>query len=80
MIANVANLTRNHRALLVFAVVVLITEVFLLGYFRDAVVQWLSHNLWIVVIPFTKGILQKVITLKLIAVIKLITVLLYHLL
>ena len=69
----------SHRFLLALSAIVIALEITLLLYYRTTIFNWLSHNLWVVVIPFAKGILKKAITLKFISLFKILAVLLFHL-
>ena len=72
-------MTPLHRFVLVLSYAVILCEVSLLVVFRQAIYDWLSHNLWVVVIPFAKGIFKRVVALKILALLKGIGVLLWHL-
>jgi len=48
-------------------------------YFYQPVLNWLSHNLWIVIVPFFKTILKKVLAMKLLLFFKSLGMLLFHL-
>lgn len=41
--------------------------------------EWFSHNLWVVMIPFAKVIIKKLVTLKLFALVKTISIIVWHL-
>ncbi len=72
-------MTPLHSLLLVLSASVILVELgFAAVYWRE-VFDWLSHNLWVVVIPFTKVIIKKLITLKLFALLKAVWLLLWHL-
>lgn len=55
------------------------TEAGLAIYYWPVVSEWLSHNLWVVVIPFSKVIIKKLAALKLFALFKALSILLWHL-
>ena len=68
-----------HRIVIALSCLIIIVELTLLWHFRVAITDWLSHNYWIVVIPFLKGIIKKVVVLKFFAFIKGLLVLSWHL-
>ena len=72
-------MTKLHRLLLVLSCSVIAFELFLLIYFRVSIFDWLSHNLWIVIIPFLKGIFKKLLVIKFLAFIKVALILFWHL-
>ena len=72
-------MTKQHRFLLVLSCLVIAVELFLLVYFRVSIVDWISHNLWIVIIPFLKGIFKKILVIKFFAFIKAASILIWHL-
>lgn len=72
-------MTFSHRLLLLLACSVITTELFTAFYFRAEVYQWVSHNLWVVIIPFFKTIVKHILALKLISFLKAFFVLIWHL-
>jgi len=72
-------MSNKHRFLLALSCLVIATEIFLLIYYRVIIVDWVSHNLWIVVIPFLKGIFKKILVIKFLVFIKATCVLCWHL-
>lgn len=72
-------MTNKHRLLLLIAGLVIAGEVGVAVYFYTPITQWLSHNLWIVLVPFVKVIVKRIIALKFLAFIKAALVLLWHL-
>jgi len=69
-----------HKIVLALACSVVAVELGLLLYYHQMAFDWLSHNLWVVVIPFLKVIIKKLITLKFILFLKAIFSLLINLL
>ncbi len=67
---NIVTLTTRHKCILALAIVVIVCELISLIAYRDPILNWLSHNLWVVLIPFAKTILKKLITLKFIVLLK----------
>ena len=70
IVHNVDNLAIKHQILVGLASVVLVCEISVLIAFREQVYQWLSHNLWIVFIPFTKVILKHIVALNVMVFLK----------
>ena len=54
-------------------------ELGLILIYWPTVIDWLSHNLWVVVIPFAKVIVKKLITMKFFALLQAVWLLLWHL-
>jgi len=57
-------LARAHQFVLLMSTLVVVTEISALIYYRSEVVNWVSHNLWIVIVPFLKTIIKKLIAMK----------------
>lgn len=72
-------MTTGHRALVVLSASIMFAELSLALYFNRQVADWLSHNLWVVLIPFTKIVLKRLLALKLITLIKSLIFLFWHL-
>jgi len=66
VVGDISNFTPKHRIFLGLACVVILCEVTTLLIFRDSVYAWLTHNLWVVVIPFIKVIFKRLVALKLV--------------
>ena len=58
---------------------VIFLELGYVAYYWQWVSSWLTHNLWVVAIPFAKVIFKKLLTLKLFAFFKAISILIWHL-
>ena len=71
-------MSNTHRVLLLLSCLVIAMEVGLGVYYYQTVFDWVSHNLWIVVIPFVKVIIKKLITLKFVLFFKTVGVLLFN--
>lgn len=71
--------TIHHRLLLVVSLGIIIAELGLLIYHHSAVVDWISHNLWIVLVPFAKVIFKKLALAKLLTILKSAVILGWHL-
>ncbi|MBX2847037.1 MAG: hypothetical protein KTR16_01860 [Acidiferrobacterales bacterium] len=72
-------MTKKHQLLLALSCTVIAIELFLLIYYRASIINWVSHNLWIVIIPFLKGIFKKLLVMKFLALIKAGLILCWHL-
>jgi len=70
---------RWHHLVLAFSGVVVLTELSSLVIFHNEIFDWISHNLWVVIIPFTKVIAKRLLAMKLLVALKAFTVLLWHL-
>lgn len=77
---NTVAFTTKHKVFLALACAVIICELISLIVFRDPILAWLSHNLWVVFIPFTKVIFKTLISLKLVVFLKGVWILMWHLL
>ena len=69
----------HHRLLLFVSALVIMGEVSLAAYYHNEIVDWLSHNLWVVFVPFLKVIFKRIVALKLLAFTKAFLVLIWHL-
>ncbi len=67
---DIATFTTKHRYFLALAIAVIVCEAVALIVFRGPILDWLSHNLWVVLIPFTKAIFKALVSLKLVAIVK----------
>jgi hypothetical protein len=56
-----------------------VSEIVVLVYYRVEIGGWFSHNLWVVVIPFLKVLLKRLLALSLVAVFKASIVLFWNL-
>lgn len=63
-------MNRWHRIILALSCAVVIGELGLLVYYHVPVFDWLSHHLWVVVIPFSKVIIKRLLALKLVVFFK----------
>jgi len=71
--------TKWHQLVLVLAWVVILTELTSIILFFREMVDWASHNLWVMVIPFSKLIIKRLLALKLMVVLKALSALGWHL-
>jgi len=72
-------MSRAHKIVLLLSAIVIVIELSLFLYYHRIVFDWLSHNLWIVIVPFLKVILKKLIALKLIIFFKGLGIFIFHL-
>ena len=72
-------MTRMHKIVLALSAVIIVAEILLLTHYRLDVIDWVSHNLWVVILPFLKGIFKKLLIIKFAAFLKASFVLLWHL-
>jgi len=72
-------MTKSHRLLQILSYTIIVSEIAVLLYYRAEVGVWLSHNLWVVVIPFLKVLVKRMLALSLVAVFKASIVLLWNL-
>lgn len=72
-------MTLKHYLILALSGTVILLELSAAIYYWPDVSNWLRHNLWVVLIPFSKVILKRLLALKLVSFLKGITVLLWHL-
>lgn len=70
---------RWHQWVLALSWAIILTELALLFIFYREIIDWVSHNLWVVVIPFGKLILKRLLALKLVVALKGIAILVWHL-
>ena len=63
-------MTRLHTFFLGLSCAVIITELTFALIYREAIFEWVSHHLWIVILPFTKLIVKRLIALKLVVFLK----------
>lgn len=68
----------RHSLLLILSASVIFIELCLVVYYSQTVFEWVSHNLWVVVLPFVKVIAKRLITLKLFSLLKGIGLLAWH--
>lgn len=79
VIGDIQNFTIKHQIFLGLACAVIFCELVALVILREPVYEWLSHNLWVVIVPFGKVILKHIIALKLVVFLKATTILLINL-
>jgi len=72
-------MTRAHKIVLLLAAIVILFELSLFLYYHRIIFDWISHNLWIVIVPFLKVIIKKLIALKFIIFFKTLGIFLFHL-
>lgn len=68
-----------HRLVLGLSCCVILAELGVAAYYFEFVVAWVSHNLWVVIVPFLKVILKRVLAFKLVVFLKAAAILLFHL-
>jgi len=73
-------MTSLHRALLTLSCIVIFSELALTLLYRELIVDWLSHNLWVVVVPFAKVIIKRLLAMKLVMFFKALGMLVFNLL
>lgn len=73
------SVTPLHSVLLILSASVILTELGLALYYWEDVWRWLTFNWWVVVLPFSKTIIKKLVALKLFALIKALLILFWHL-
>lgn len=72
-------MSRAHKIVLLLSAVVILFELCLFLYYHRVVFDWASHNLWVVIVPFLKVIIKKLIALKFILFLKTLWILFFHL-
>jgi len=72
-------MSRTHKIVLLLSAIVILFELGLFIYYYRVVFDWVSHNLWIVIVPFLKIIIKKLIALKFIIFLKTLWIFLFHL-
>lgn len=60
----VKQLTLTHKIILLLSGLVIVTELGLFLYYHRIIFDWVSHNLWIIIIPFLKTIIKKLLALQ----------------
>ncbi len=68
-----------HRVVLFLSCTVVFCELSLATYYHQAVFDWVSHNWWVVIIPFAKVIIKKLVALKLVLLLKALGILIFNL-
>lgn len=76
---DITNFSINHQIFLGVACAVLLSELLVLIIYRIPIIDWVSHNLWVVLVPFAKLIFKKLLTLKLISFLKTVVILILNL-
>ena len=69
---------RLRRLILLSSVLVISIEAAMLFHFWQPVVDWVSHHLWVVLLPMLKGLFKRAFAVKLISLFKSIWILLWH--
>lgn len=72
-------MSKWHQLVLALSCVVILTELFSLVIFHREIFDWVSHNLWVVIIPFAKVIVKRLIAMKLVVAMKAFLILMWHL-
>ena len=72
-------MSRAHKIVLLLSAIVILLEFSFFLYYHRIVFDWLSHNLWIVIVPFLKVIIKKLIALKFVIFFKTLGIFLFHL-
>jgi len=73
-------MTLLHKQVLALSWLIVIAELCAIAYFHQDVVNWLSHHLWLVVLPFVKIVFKRMAALKFVALLKNLVVVVWHLL
>lgn len=68
-----------HLILLGVSATVITVELALAAYYWPTVSNWLAHHLWVVLIPFAKVIIKRLLALKLVMFFKGVLILVWHL-
>ncbi|MGU9957280.1 MAG: hypothetical protein ACNYPI_06520 [Arenicellales bacterium WSBS_2016_MAG_OTU3] len=68
-----------HNFIFALSCVIIFTEFSLLVFYRELILDWVSHNLWVVILPFAKGLFKKIVALKMLVFVRSISILLWHL-
>ncbi|MBX2836781.1 MAG: hypothetical protein KTR35_07995 [Gammaproteobacteria bacterium] len=72
-------MTKRHQQILWLSFAVLVIYLCLVVYFHEFIIDWVSHNLWVVAVPFAKQIFQALFGFKILLFLKSLSVLLWHL-
>lgn len=72
-------MTAGHQLVLGLSCCVILAELGVAAYYFEFVVDWVSHNLWVVIVPFLKAIFKRVLALKFVVFLKAVVTLLFHL-
>ena len=72
-------MTTRHKQVLWLSFTVLAVYLGLVIYFHTSIIDWISHNLWVVAVPFAKQIFQALFGFKILLFLKSLSVLLWHL-
>ena len=72
-------MSKAHKIVLLLSAIVILLEFSFFLYYHRIVFDWLSHNLWIVIVPFLKVIIKKLIALKFVIFFKTLGIFLFHL-
>jgi len=73
-------MSQRHKIILWVSIGVLAFYLCLVVYFHETILNWVSHNLWVVAVPFAKQIFQALFGFKILLFLKSLTVLGWHLL
>lgn len=73
-------LTLKHKIVLVLSMLVIVIDALLLVSYFSVIVDWISHHLWVVIIPFAKAIFKRLIALQLVVFLKGMLILFWHVL
>lgn len=68
----------QHRFILALAYTMIALGIVVTIAFRSTIFQWLMQNLWVVVIPFAKTVLKRLVALKMVAFLKSLALLIWH--
>ncbi len=73
-------MSQRHKIILWVSIGVLVFYLCLVVYYYENIFTWVSHNLWVVAVPFAKQIFQALFGMKILLFFKSLTVLGWHLL
>lgn len=63
-------MNNKHKAVLILSWSVIFAELATISYYFNDVFEWVSHNLWVVIVPFIKVIAKRLFALKLVVFVK----------
>ena len=72
-------MSQRHKIIFWASVGVLAFYLCLVAYFHETIFTWVSHNIWVVAVPFAKQIFQALFGFKILLFLKSLTVLGWHL-
>jgi len=72
-------LSRLHKFFLTLSCAVIFAELITALIYREFIFDWVSHNLWVVIVPFAKVLFKRIIALKLVVFLKALGFLVFNL-